>query len=89
MKNGKVHDEYCPICEYELQQCQCIYGGPAHPDRGRRRDIVLHHLDMLSVKQIGHIVALEAYWRISYGDPEDEKEYQEFVKFIEEQEGER
>ena len=45
------------------------------------------HLQYLSPKQIGHLVALEEWWGTSYGDEEDEKEYRKFLKFVKEQEG--
>ena len=87
MRTGNVHHEYCPICEYEMQHCQCIFGGKAHPDRTRRARIVKDHLYMLSPKQIGHLIAVEEWWATSYGDPEDADEYERFKRFI--QEGEQ
>ena len=83
MNNGKIQREYCPICEYELQHCQCIYSGSAHPDRSRRAKIVKDHLYMLSPKQIGHLIALEAYWCTSYGDADYANEFERFKKFVE------
>jgi hypothetical protein len=83
MRTGKVHREKCPICEYELSGCQCIFSGPAHPDRAIRTRIVKDHLDMLSTKQIGHLVALEKWWSTSYGDKEYAKEFERFKKFVE------
>lgn len=65
----------CPICNYEIGAtpgCQCLYGGSCHPNRSKRRDVVLDHLYLLSDEQIKHIVELEKYWQISYSD--DEKE---------------
>jgi glucan phosphorylase len=61
MRVGSVHHEKCPICEYELQECQCIFCGKAHPDRERRKRIVKDHLEMLSPKQIAHLITLEDY----------------------------
>lgn len=86
MRTGKIHAERCPICEYDLSHCQCIFSGSTHPDRGRRIRIVQDHLEMLSPKQIGHIIALEAYWRISYGDEEDAAEFDRFKDFVDQQE---
>lgn len=83
MRAGSVHNERCPICEYKLHECQCIFSGSAHPDRWRRLRIVQDHLDMLSPKQIGHLVALESYWRISYADEELAAEFDRFEAFIE------
>lgn len=83
MKTGSVHHECCPICEYEMQDCQCIFGGSAHPDRNRRKRIVKDHLELLSPKQIGHLIALEAFWQTSYGNDEDAAEFERFKMFIE------
>lgn len=83
MRIGKVHHECCPICEYEIQHCQCIFAGNAHPDRNRRIRIVKDHLEMLSPKQVGHLIALEDWWQTSYGDEEDAKEFERFKTFIE------
>lgn len=85
MKNGKVHHECCPICEYELQYCQCIFGGNAHPDRSRRIKIVKDHLEMLSPKQVGHLIALEDWWQTGYADPDDAKEFEKFIEFLREE----
>lgn len=82
MRTGSVHNEYCPICEYPIQHCQCIFCGSAHPDRSRRQRIVKDHLEMLSPKQVGHLIALEDWWQTSYGDPEDAKEFERFKAFL-------
>lgn len=82
MRTGAVHYEKCPICEYLMGDCQCIFAGNAHPNRDRRTKIVKDHLELLSPKQIGHLVALEAYWNTSYGDPEDKVEYERFKQFL-------
>ena len=86
MKIGNVHHEYCPICEYEMQNCQCIFGGEGHPDRSRRKRVVKDHLEMLSPKQIGHLIVLEEWWNTSYADPKDTEEFERFKAFIEEKE---
>lgn len=88
MRTGKVHHEKCPICEYELSECQCIFSGSAHPDRAIRARIVKDHLYMLSPKQIGHLVALEEWWSTSYGDEEYAKEFERFKRFVEAEDSE-
>ena len=60
----------CPICGYKLNKCQCRFGGSAHPDREDRREVVLHHLYFFPAEVIEHIIELERFWRISYGDEE-------------------
>lgn len=60
----------CPICGYQLGQCQCPFGGSAHPDRSKRREVVLDHLYLLSEEQLQHVIRLERGWQISYGDQE-------------------
>lgn len=74
----------CPICNYKIEHCQCRFGGPAHPDRSKRIQVVLDHLYLFSDEQIAHILRLERWWRISYGD--DEKEA--IRKALEEEYGE-
>ncbi len=82
MRIGLVRHEKCPICEYDMDACQCTFDGNAHPNRGRRTKIVKDHLELLSPKQIGHLVALEAYWNTSYGDPKDKEEFERFKQFL-------
>lgn len=60
----------CPICRYDIGHCQCRFGGSAHPDRSKRRTVVLDHLYLFSEEQINHIVNLEKSWQVSYGDAE-------------------
>lgn len=60
----------CPICNYDIEHCQCLYGGSAHPDRYKRRQVVLDHLYPFSDEQLEHIKSLEKYWNTSYGDKE-------------------
>lgn len=70
----KTNDkEKCPICEYDLGQCQCIYGGLGHPDRSKRRKVVFDHLYLFTEKQIKHLIWLEKYWSTSYVDEELEE----------------
>lgn len=70
----------CPICNYEINHCQCTFAGSAHPDRSKRRQVVLHHLYLFSTEQIKHILELERYWQISYGDDERETIRKELEK---------
>lgn len=63
----------CPICKYELGYCQCLFGGSAHPDRSKRRMVVLDHLYLLTDEQIAHIIKLQKHWQTSYGDGEKNK----------------
>lgn len=63
----------CPICGYDLDDCQCYFGGSAHPDRSKRREVVQEHLYLLSDKQLAHLIKLQAFWQTSYGDEEKSK----------------
>ena len=67
----------CPICKYKISECQCRYGGSAHPDRRKRKEVVKDHLYLLSRKQLKHIIKLEKYWQTSYGDNERESIFEE------------
>ena len=58
----------CPICEYEIERCQCRFGGEWHPDRYNRIEVVTDHLYLFSQEQIEHILELQRYWEISYTD---------------------
>ena len=60
----------CPICEYRIDQCQCYFGGHAHPDRSKRLRVVLDHLYLLSESQLTHVIELERRWSTSYTDQE-------------------
>lgn len=60
----------CPICKYELGYCQCMFGVSAHPNREKRREVVLDHLYLLTDEQIKHIIKLQKQWQTSYGDNE-------------------
>ena len=82
MRIGSLHHEKCPICEYELHECQCIFGGSAHPDRSRRIRIVKDHLELLSQKQVGHLIQLEEWWQTSYVDQADVDEYNRLKEFL-------
>ena len=63
----------CPICGYELNFCQCLFGGSAHPDRNKERNVVQDHLYLLSYKQLMHPLELQRHWQTSYGDEERTK----------------
>ena len=70
----------CPICEYPINQCQCRFSGSAHPDRNKRREVVLDHLYLLSRYQLMHVIELERWWSMSYTDPELNKIFDELKK---------
>lgn len=70
----------CPICNYSFEDCQCRFGGSAHPDRSKRRDVVLDHLYLFSIKQLAHILRLEQYWQTSYDDEERSRIREELFK---------
>ena len=65
MKAQKI---LCPICEYQISDCQCLFSGSAHPDRSKRRKVVLDHLYLLKEEQIKHIQHLQSFWKTSYSD---------------------
>ena len=52
----------CPICEYEIGECQCFYSGSCHPDRGERKKVVFDHLYLFSKEQISHLIRLKKFW---------------------------
>ena len=58
----------CPICKYTIDHCQCLFGGNAHPNRNKEREVVLDHLYLLSEAQLRHVIKLEKHWRMSYID---------------------
>lgn len=58
----------CPICGYDLNDCQCLFSGSAHPDRAEITDVVLEHLYLFDEEQVKHIIELEKAWQISYAD---------------------
>ena len=53
--------EKCPICDYDIEHCQCRFGGSAHPDRSKRQSIVKDHLYLFPDKQVRHIIELERF----------------------------
>ena len=70
----------CPICDYEIKDCQCIFSGTAHPDRSKRKIVVFDHLYIFEKEQIEHLINLQRAWQISYGDDELEHEYEKLLK---------
>lgn len=70
----------CPICGYGPGHCQCLFGGSAHPDRSKRREVVLDHLYLLSDEQIKHVIELERHWQTSYGDEERSNILESLIK---------
>ena len=66
----ELKDNMCPICGYLFGECQCRYGGSGHPNRSKRREVVLDHLYLLNDRQLKHVINLEKYWCTSYGDNE-------------------
>lgn len=60
----------CPICEYLFDDCQCYYGGSAHPDRSARARAVFDHIYLFDREQIKHIRKVQHHWQISYTDSE-------------------
>jgi len=68
MKRMKAKKILCPICEYQISYCQCLFSGSAHPDRSNRRKVVCDHLYLLNKQQIRHIQKLQSFWQTSYSD---------------------
>ena len=66
--NSTPLNEKCPICEYAISGCQCLYSGSAHPDRHDKKRVVIDHLYLLSPTQVQHVISLEKHWQISYAD---------------------
>jgi hypothetical protein len=65
---GSMKETICPICEYQISYCQCLFSGSAHPDTSKRREVVLDHLYLLSNEQIKHLQNLQSFWQTSYSD---------------------
>ena len=70
----------CPVCGYDFEKCQCMFSGSCHPDRSKKREVVLDHLYLLTPEQIQHLANLQKLKQISYTDPEKE----EFLRKLEE-----
>lgn len=79
----------CPICDYEIKDCQCIFSGTAHPDRSKRKIVVFDHLYLFEKEQIEHLINLQKAWQISYGDNELEQEYEKLLKELKGEKNER
>lgn len=77
MANDIMKKELCPVCKYELETCQCLYSGSAHPDRHKRYEVVIDNLYLLTETQLQHIIFLQQFWRASYSDDEKDKILQE------------
>ena len=69
-----------------MQHCQCVFSGSAHPDRTLRLRIVKDHLELLSPKQVAHLIALEDYWNTSYGNQDDKAEFEKLKAFLSKEE---
>lgn len=64
-----VGKQICPICKQRLYQCQCALHAY---DRNAwlRFEVVLHHLHLLSKRQLDHVIEMESRLQIYYGDSE-------------------
>ena len=80
MRYKSADAECCPICEYPLKMCQCLFGGNAHPDRSKRTQVVKDHLYLLTPLQVGHVIWLEQNWQTSYVDDEMERIKDELIE---------
>ena len=69
----------CPICNYEIKDCQCIFGGTAHPNRSKRREVVFDHIYLFEKEQVEHLISLQRQWQTSYGDKELKQEYEKLI----------
>lgn len=79
----------CPICGYAIFECQCRYGGSAHPDRSKECMVVKDHLYLLTPTQLRHVIELEKYWQISYTDEEMKDIYDDLKKEHDKREGKK
>lgn len=77
-----ANSEKCPICGYELKDCQCLFSGSAHPDRSIREEVVYDHLYLFTPKQIQHLIDLQRYWQLSYSDDKLKQEYEKLIHEI-------
>lgn len=62
------HEEFCPICRYEIEHCQCMYDHGI--DDTNRRCVVFTHLYLLTPAQVKHIIKLQERQNESYSDAE-------------------
>lgn len=60
----------CPICKYVFEDCQCRFGGKAHPNRSKRAKVVAKHIYLLTDEQIEHLKKVQEWWSTSYDDEE-------------------
>lgn len=60
----------CPICDYPYDMCQCQFSGSVHPDRLKRKTVVMDHLYLLSPLQLLHVIKLQRQLEVDYDDPE-------------------
>lgn len=70
----------CPICNYEIKDCQCRFSGTAHPNRSKRRRVVFDHLYLFEREQVEHLISLQRFWQTSYGDEELKREYDKLIE---------
>ena len=69
-------EERCPICGYLIELkvagmgCQCLFSGSCHLDRHKKAEVVKDHLYLFTPTQVKHVLSLEKYWQIGYGDAE-------------------
>jgi len=56
---GKGCEIECPICEYDIRECQCMFTGSCHPDRSEREKYVFDHLYLYTKSQIDHLIDLQ------------------------------
>ena len=75
-----MKDEKCPICNYPFMECQCPFGGSAHPDRSKRARVVADHIYLLSDAQIDHLKKVQKLWSISYTDEEKNQILQDLTQ---------
>ena len=64
---------FCPICEYPINQCQCMFDGDAHPDRSKKNEVIRHHLYFFTPEEQQHVINLEKEIFITYMDREKNK----------------
>lgn len=72
--------EKCPICDYEIKECQCRFAGSCHPNRDKRRQFVIDHLYFFSEEQVKHVVELQRFWEIDYADDDMHRMLMEFKR---------
>ena len=73
VKKELLKRDECPICGYKFADCQCKFGGKAHPDRSKRAKVVADHIYLLSDAQVEHLKKVQKWWQTSYDDEEMEK----------------